>query len=80
MARGLGRAWREARNAGADVAAPVVTRSGRTVAFRGTFGANDRSAREGFTFGSFEIEGTGAFAGHRFQVEVKNENLVALLD
>lgn len=80
MARDLGRAWRRARDSGHDVAEAVATQSGGHVAFRGSIGANDWSTRDGFTFGGFEVEGTGPFAGHRYQVDLKNENLVARLD
>ncbi|MDV7145624.1 DUF917 domain-containing protein [Tropicimonas sp. TH_r6] len=80
MAWDLGRAWRKALEAGADVAEAVAARSGGAVAFRGTIGTNDWSTRDGFTFGSFEIEGRDHFEGHRYQVELKNENLVARLN
>ncbi len=76
----LGRIWREARDNGGDVAGAVARAGGGLVAFRGSVGENDWSTRDGFTFGAFEIEGTGPFAGHHYRIDLKNENLIARLD
>ena len=75
----VGRAIREAREAGADpVAAAAVALDG-WVLFRGTI-AQREWRNTGYLEGTHEIEGEGPFTGHRLRIWFKNENHVTWLD
>lgn len=76
----LGRVWRQACAAGADVAGAIAREGGGRVAFTGVIGKSSWSTSEGFTLGDFEIAGHGAFAGQHYRVALKNENMAAWKD
>jgi DUF917 family protein len=75
----LGRAIREAREAGSDpVMAACDALDGRLL-FRGTVTGRDW-ANTGYMEGTHELEGSGDFAGHLLAVWFRNENHVTWLD
>ncbi|MBW8189850.1 DUF917 domain-containing protein [Neiella marina] len=80
MALEVGQAYRLAREQGLDVATQVAQHGGGYVAFRGEVCNFEFATEDGFTIGSIGIAGTDDFAGSRYQIEVKNENLVARLN
>jgi DUF917 family protein len=76
----LGRAIREAREAGADPIAAAAAQAGGQVLFEGRVTKKDWEDRDGYMFGTTTIEGTGRHAGHTLAVWFKNENHVSWLD
>ncbi|WP_424988365.1 DUF917 domain-containing protein [Microbulbifer sp. S227A] len=80
LALDMGRAWREARDAGQDTSATIARQGGGFVAFRGAVSASDWETRDGFTFGNVSIDGAGDFAGKAYRIWLKNENMVGWLD
>lgn len=75
----LGRAIREAREAGRDPVAAACDAISGTILFRGAVSARDW-ANTGYMEGTHELEGTDEFAGHRLKVWFRNENHVTWLD
>lgn len=80
MALEVGQAYRHAREQGLDVAEQVALHGGGYVAFRGEVCNFDFVTEQGFTLGSVGIAGTEDYAGSHYQLEVKNENLLARLN
>lgn len=76
----IGQAYREAKESGQDVALAVAQHGEGHVAFRGEVQAFEFTTKDGFTVGQVTIEGTGRHDGSLYQLEVKNENLVARLN
>ena len=77
----IGRAIREAREAGADpVAALGEAVDGLWPLFRGTIAKRQWESREGYMWGEHLIEGSGDFTGHEMRLWFKNENHVSWLD
>lgn len=77
----IGRAIREAREAGADpVAALGDTVDGLWPLFRGRIAKREWESREGYMWGEHLLEGGGDFAGHEMRLWFKNENHVSWLD
>jgi DUF917 family protein len=76
----LGRAIREAREAGADPIAAAAAEAGGHLLFEGRAAKKDWEDRDGYMFGTTTIEGTGRYAGHTLAVWFKNENHVSWLD
>ena len=76
----VGRAIRQAREAGRDPVEAAREASGGWVLFRGEIIGHDWEDREGYMFGNNVIEGEGSFAGHRMKVWFKNENHVTWID
>lgn len=76
----LGRTYREAKEAGHDVAAAIALCGDGFVAFRGTVGDNDWKTEDGFTIGNIAIDGAGPFSGSTYRIWLKNENLIGWLD
>ncbi|HEY3206872.1 MAG TPA: DUF917 domain-containing protein [Gaiellaceae bacterium] len=75
----LGRAIREAREAGDDPIAAACHAIGGTLLFQGTVSGRDW-ANTGYMEGTHELEGSGAYGGHRLKVWFRNENHVSWLD
>jgi DUF917 family protein len=77
----FGRTVREATQQGRDpVAALVAACNGCVKVFHGIVRKADTKGDRGHTYTDAEIEGTGAYQGHRYRVWVKNENIVSWLD
>jgi uncharacterized protein len=76
----LGRAIRQAREAGADPIAAAAEATGGHLLFTGRVAKKDWEDRDGYMFGTTTVEGSGRFAGHRLEVWFKNENHVSWLD
>lgn len=76
----IGRASRAAVDSDADpvVAALEVVDGWRL--FDGVVTAKEWEDRDGYMFGSVEIDGTGASSGHTLRVWLKNENHITWLD
>ena len=75
----VGRAIREAREAGSDPVVAAARALDGWVLFRGTI--VEREWRNtGYMEGTHVVEGEGAFAGHRLKVWFKNENHLTWLD
>lgn len=76
----LGRAIREAHEAGADPIAAAIEATDGHLLFEGRVTKKDWEDRDGYMFGTTTIEGDGRFAGHTLEVWFKNENHVSWLD
>lgn len=76
----LGRAMRQARDAGADPIAAAIEQTGGHLLFEGRVTKKDWEDRDGYMFGTTSIVGSGRFAGHTLAVWFKNENHVSWLD
>jgi len=80
-AMAVGRARREAGEAGRDAVEAVAEAGGGEVLFRGVVREDPRwEDRAGFLFGEMEIEGTGAWAGSSYRIWFKNENVISWKD
>ena len=75
----VGRAIREAREAGGDPVHAAAQALGGWVLFRGTIVAREWR-NTGYLEGTHDIEGEGDFTGHRLKVWFKNENHLSWLD
>jgi DUF917 family protein len=75
----LGRAIREAREAGSDAVSAAAGALGGWVVFRGTIAAREWK-NTGYLEGTHDVEGEDDFAGHRLRIWFKNENHVSWLD
>jgi DUF917 family protein len=75
----VGRAIREAREAGSDPVVAAARALDGWVLFRGTI-AEREWRNTGYLEGTHVVEGEGAFAGHRLKIWFKNENHVTWLD
>lgn len=80
-ARAVGRARREAQEAGRD-ALPAILEAGRgSLMFEGALTADPKwEDRDGFVFGEMAIAGAGRYSGSAYRVWFKNENLIAWRD
>jgi DUF917 family protein len=76
----LGRAMREARERGEDPIDAAVAVTGGWRLFEGVVARKDWEDRDGYMFGTTDIEGTGAYDGQILEVWFKNENHVTWLD
>jgi len=76
----VGRAIREATEAGNDPVAAAATAAGGYVLFRGRVLAQLNEEKGAFIWGDERLEGTGEFAGHSFRIWYKNENHMSWLD
>ncbi len=80
LAMNMGRVWREARDAGDDVAQVIADTGEGFVAFRGIVKDCDWETKEGFTLGNVCIDGIEGFIGQGYKIYLKNENMVGWLD
>ena len=76
----IGRAARRARELGDDPVAAVVEFTGGWRLFDGIVVRKEWEDRDGYMFGTLDIEGTGLDASRRLRVWFKNENHVTWLD
>lgn len=76
----VGRAIREAVDAGRDAGEAAARAAGGRVLFRGKVLAQLNEDKGAFIWGDERLEGTGDFAGHTFRVWYKNENHMTWLD
>jgi DUF917 family protein len=76
----LGRAVLAARRAMADPVATVAARLGGRLLFAGRVSAMQEQESLGFYFTEADLTGTGAFAGHRADLVIKNETMHLALD
>jgi uncharacterized protein len=76
----VGKALREAREAGTDGAAAVAGAGGGRVAFRGTITKSEWQDTMGFTVGETTLDGLEDDSGATYRIWFKNENLVAWRD
>jgi DUF917 family protein len=76
----LGRAMREARQAGQDPVDAALKVTGGWRLFEGVVSGKDWEDRGGYMFGTTHIQGSGKYAGHTLDVWFKNENHVTWLD
>ncbi len=76
----LGRAAREAVAAGRDPVEAVVKAGDGYLLFQGTVQRADSRGEQGFGWTEAYLDGLGAFAGSRYKIFNKNENMVAWRD
>lgn len=81
FAETLGKALRNARKSGINVVEAITEAGNGYILFNG-IAKSDCSweIKEGFTYGEIQINGTGAFENHEFNIWFKNENLISWLD
>jgi len=77
---GIGRAIREAREAGLDPIAAAIDATSGHLLFEGTVREKDWEDRDGYMFGTVTIAGARRFDGHTLRVWYQNENQVTWLD
>ncbi len=77
----VGRAKREALEAGRDPVEAVRQAGHGYLIFEGTVAADPRwEDRGGFCYGETNITGTGVFKGNRYRIWFKNENIIGWRD
>ncbi len=76
----LGRAMRQAREAGENPIDAVLAETGGWRLFEGIVSKKEWEDRDGYMFGKNYLEGRGEFNGHTFVVWFKNENHITWLD
>lgn len=76
----IGRAIRRARQEGGDPVDALLRVVGGWRLFDGIVVKKDWEDRDGYMFGTVEIDGDGKYAGHTLKVWFKNENHVSWLD
>lgn len=76
----VGRAIRQARSSGVDVADAVAQVTGGWVVFRGEVVQTNGDNRDGFYWGEHVVAGEGCWARHTLRICFKNENLVSWID
>lgn len=80
VAGALGKLWREARVGARALPGVIAQAAGGAVLFEGVVAESSAWVEAGFTVGSFEIDGAGAYEGARFRVALKNENMAGWRD
>jgi len=76
----LGRAMRQAREAGQDPIDAALATTGGWRLFEGVVTGKDWEDRGGYMYGTTHIQGTGEYQGHKLDVWFKNENHITWLD
>jgi DUF917 family protein len=76
----LGKAIREAREAGNDAVEAAATLAGGWVLFRGVVTKREWQNTKGYQVGTTEIAGAGKYNGHSFRIWFKNEHHISWLD
>jgi len=76
----IGRAYREAKEGGSDVAAEIAAAGGGFPLFKGKVRDFSWWDEDGFTFGNTYIDGEGDYANSTYRIWFKNENIVAWRD
>jgi len=80
LAMSVGKAIREARNKGEDLAKAVARVLSGWVIFRGVVDAYDWKDESGFLTGNLVIKGSGRWGGLVFRSWIKNEHIMAFLN
>lgn len=80
MCLDIGRIAREAQEAGVCYAEAVAAKYEGRVLFTGVIEDAEWEDRAGFTFGSLNVAGQGAYEGHQLKIWYQNENLMSWLD
>ncbi len=80
LARNIGAAVRDAKDAGQDPIEAARAAGDGYLLFTGTVASFDWRDEDGFLVGEVNLAGTGAFAGQTFATDVKNEHLIARRD
>ncbi|GGB64609.1 DUF917 domain-containing protein [Shewanella inventionis] len=73
----IGEAYRLAKEQGQDIAQAIAIHGEGYVAFRGQVSQSQFSTEKGFTIGTVTIDGSGEYQQEQYQLEIKNEHLVA---
>lgn len=76
----IGRAARQAMEAGKDPIDAITAITGGARLFDGMITKKDWEDRDGYMFGTLDIEGTGRDEGRHLRIWLKNENHVTWLD
>lgn len=76
----VGKALREANEAGEDAAVAICEAIGGKVLFRGTVKEHGYETVDGFTVGDTTLEGEGEYEGHEYKVWYKNEHILSYRD
>lgn len=58
----------------------LLKENGVYLLFQGKLQKTEWEIREGFTYGTYELEGVNDYSGRTFKVDYKNENLVSWID
>ncbi|MGX9462106.1 DUF917 domain-containing protein [Shewanella sp. A14] len=73
----IGKAYRQAKEQGEDIAEAIASHGEGYVAFRGQVSQSHFSIEKGFTIGTVTIDGSGEYQQEQYQLEIKNEHLLA---
>ncbi|MEG0729623.1 MAG: DUF917 domain-containing protein [Anaerovoracaceae bacterium] len=73
----IGQTLRKAREAGNDVAQAIADDKDGKVLFRGVVSDFPWELRDGFNFGEIHLDGEGDFAGDKYKIWLKNENIIS---
>lgn len=76
----FGKTVREALDQKQDPIAALVRAADAHQMFRGVVDKTNHRGDRGFDWDDVEIRGSGVYAGHRYRVFVKNENIMSWLD
>jgi DUF917 family protein len=76
----LGRVLRDVRRAGTDPLAAVAAKVGGRLVFVGDVRSMKEEEALGFYFTTVELTGSGALAGHRAELAIKNETMYLTID
>lgn len=77
QAGNLGKARREAIEAGENPIAAVAEAGHGFLRFQGTVKNHDWEIKSGFTVGEIELVGIECYAGEKYRIRYKNENIIA---
>ncbi len=76
----IGKAFREAKEAGTDYVSAVTAAGNGRPMFRGVVTESRFETRDGYTIGDTVLEGEGDDAGHMLHIWYQNENIISWLD
>ena len=79
-AEAIGKAFRESKAEGGDYVAAVAAAGKGRPMFEGVVRQSGFETRDGYTFGTTLIEGSGAWTGHELGIWYQNENIISWLD
>lgn len=73
----IGRLLRQAKENGSDAASAIASEMEGEVLFRGTVTDIPWELRDGFQFGDICLDGSGEYAGDKYRITFKNENIAS---
>ena len=76
----IGKALREANEAGKDAAVAICEAAGGKILFRGAVKDFGYDTVDGFTVGDAILDGEGEYEGHEYKVWFKNEHILSYRD